>query len=98
MYKGFLIIIITLLFNGLYNNIFAQKNFAQPRSADAAGMPTVPQAIRVSQGAAIPPSFYADRLGLVCKQEWKLEKSSGIAFRFRLGSLDYVNRLEGKNQ
>ncbi len=97
MYKGFLIIIIALLFNGLYNNVCAQKNFAQPPSAVVVNMPTVPPAIRLSQGAVIPPSLYADRLGLVCRQEWKLEKSSGIAFRFRLGSLDYVNRLEGKN-
>jgi hypothetical protein len=46
--------------------------------------------------STIPPSWYVDRLGLICRQEWKLEKYSGVAFRFRLGSLDYVNKMEGK--
>ena len=60
-------------------------------------------AARVSQSwnqkqvtTPVSPAFYVERLGFICRQEWKLEKASGVAFRFRLGSLDYVNRLEGK--
>lgn len=38
----------------------------------------------------------ASDLPIFCKAEYHIQKKSGIAFRFRLGSLDYVNTLEGK--
>ena len=44
----------------------------------------------------IPFNYHMQQLGFICKAEWKLEKISPLAFRFRLGSLDYVNYLEGK--
>jgi hypothetical protein len=44
----------------------------------------------------IRPDFYNTQLGFFCRQEWKIEKSARIPFRFRLGSIDYVNKMEGK--
>lgn len=45
----------------------------------------------------LPTKNYYKELAVFCKLEYKIEKQSKIPLRMRLGSLDYVNRLEGKN-
>jgi hypothetical protein len=44
----------------------------------------------------IPANYYTKNWGFFCKKELKLEKKTKVPFRFRLGSLTYVNQLEGK--
>ena len=47
---------------------------------------------------SLPSDYYLKRLGFVCKAEYALEKKLNLplALRVRAGSLDYVNKLEGK--
>jgi hypothetical protein len=42
-------------------------------------------------------NYYALQLGFICKQEIKFDKVTKIPFRFRLGSVEQCNWLEGKN-
>ena len=44
----------------------------------------------------IRPDFISSRQGYVCRQEWKFEKKTGLPIKLRLGSLEYVNKMEGK--
>jgi hypothetical protein len=44
----------------------------------------------------LSPDYYSRNLGFFCKKEIALEKITKVPFKFRLGSIDYCNYLEGK--
>ncbi len=46
----------------------------------------------------LSPDYYARRLGFFCKQEIKFDKVTRVPFRFRLGSVEECDRLEGKRK
>ncbi len=45
----------------------------------------------------VPSNLYYLQSGFFCKREWELERATHVPFRFRLGSLDHCNELEGKH-
>jgi hypothetical protein len=50
----------------------------------------------ISPSMLVSPTFYCSNLAFFCKKEIKIEKVTKIPFRFRLGSVQYVDYLEGK--
>jgi len=41
-------------------------------------------------------TYYSTHLGFFCQKELEVQKATHLPVFFRLGSLDYVNKLEGK--
>lgn len=46
----------------------------------------------------LSPNYYSTQLGFFCKQEIIFEKNAKIPFKFRLGSIEECDRMEGKRR
>jgi hypothetical protein len=45
----------------------------------------------------LPGNFYAKQLPFFCTKELQIQKTLGIPVKFRLGSVEYCDKLEGKH-
>lgn len=82
------------LFFSLQFNVGKQKK-GLPFAADTTIGPR-PIVAPSAAFAVVPASFSTSQWGFFCRQELKWEKATKIPFRFRLGSVQQCDRLEGK--
>jgi hypothetical protein len=102
-------LIIVFLFLCVYNftsaqtNFFPQKNYViEPitfntlSNIDIYQPSLLTNSIIYLNNAFNISTYNYDDLAIFCKLEVKMEKASGIPIKFRLGEVNYVEKLEGK--
>ena len=57
---------------------------------------TFPMYIKNVEKTIVDPRFYINNLGFFCKQELKFQAVTRVPIKFRLGSVQYCDRMEGK--
>jgi len=60
--------------------------------------PITPIKLVITPSYTIPANLSTQHLPFFCDKEYKLEKLTKIPFRFRLGSVEYCDKMEGKHQ
>ena len=102
--KTFLVVCLSILTGAASAQAISPasaKKLVLDRYYSAPAVP-LPQGLIAKNEPAIQPlslisaDYYAQHLGFFCQKELKVEKFTHLPLRFRLGSLDYVNKLEGK--
>ena len=96
--------IIVVLLPLLCGRAFAQKSSPFLKSLSALPLKETQKNLPALRLAAVsqqkvntlPQNYYTNGLGYFCKKELAVQKVTGVPLRFRLGSLEYCNRLEGK--
>ena len=73
------------------NAAFCQKYFPLIKK-----LPAAKPFFSIYQPQIPPANFYCTQLGFFCKKELRFEAVTKVPLKFRLGSLQYNDWLEGK--
>ena len=86
------------LFSGLRNISGTPGSYFSPHPQGVVFSPTgADNRMQVRPSLqALEDDYYTHHFGFMCKKELQLEKTTHIPLRFRLGSLEQCNYLEGK--
>lgn len=82
-------------------NLFLVLSFAaaaQQRN-DTASVPKkiLADSIKYFPLCVVPENYYSTNLGFFCKKELQIQKLAKFPVKFRLGTVEYCDRIEGKN-
>ncbi|MBK8515582.1 MAG: hypothetical protein IPL55_04615 [Saprospiraceae bacterium] len=97
--KSIKILIVIWFSIALSNDIKAQYSpqFSKNDTSNFVNMfDFKPSLFELKSKNVLVKKFDASTLPLFCKLEYQIESKSKVAFRFRLGDLNYVNMLENK--
>lgn len=85
-----------------FSNAIFQSSFSYPllkqNTIDPFSIKFTSQSQPTNYFAVNPIPTYNSLPSLFCKLEYKIETRSKLALRFRLGSLQYANWMEGKGE
>ena len=83
---------VTAVFSQVNSNVATGKGLFKITAADTVKA----NKFFISPNMMVSTSFYSNNLAFFCRQELKFEKVTKIPFKFRLGSVQQVDYLEGK--
>ena len=57
----------------------------------------LPDSLKYFSLHIIPSNYYTSTLGFFCKKELQVQKALKFPVKFRLGTVEYCDKMEGKN-
>lgn len=89
------VLLVLFLAIAAYSDCFGQQDMPL-NNAFRYDLNRLPLDTTFKTSSIMVPTFKASALPFFCKWEHKSDSYSPLKLRFRLGSLDYTNRLERK--